>query len=285
MTEKNSLTVPGNRVLILGAICLSLVAAIGAYTIGEKRRESLQSQTQRQSAVYIDLQNASEGGDLLEATLQKLNNESLLGTASSTSPFAPSVDDTLTDRLAKEVFINYAGQEAGTETRSEEEVINSIISQIDTSTLPQAVFSLTNVKMAVPRTTEDVRAYGNAIGEIIKANYLVIANKKQTIQLAEIGEIHKKMGNEIIKVTVPTTITQQHLALANAYVILGESFIIIAQDEKKDPLKSLLAIRTAKTAAENLDANNKEINSYFYKNGILFTNDEAGIVWSRIVSE
>lgn len=285
MTEKNSLTVPGNRVLILGAICLSIVAAIGAYTIGEKRRVALQSQIKQQSAVYIDLQKTNEGSDLLESTLQKLNTQALLGTSTSANPFAPSAEDTLTDRLAKEVFVNYAGQEAGTETRSEEEVINAIISQIDTSSLPQAVFSLTNVKMFVPRTNEDIRAYGNQVGQIIKTNYQVIADKKQTINLEEIGEIHKKMGNEIIRANVPTTITQQHLALANAYVVLGESFIIIAKDEKKDPLKSLLAIRTAKTAAENLDLNNKEINSYFNKNGILFTNDEAGIVWSRIVSE
>ncbi len=285
MTEKNSLTVPGNRVLILGAICLSIVAAIGAYTIGEKRREAMQSQAQIQSAVYIDLQNVNEGGDLLEATLQKLSTESLLGTSTVTSPFTPSPEDTLTDRLAKEVFINYAGQEAGTETRSETEVINSIISQIDTSALPQSVFTLTNVKMYVPRTNEDIKTYGNAVGEIIKDNYKVIADKKQTIGLAEIGEIHKKIGNEMIKINTPTTVAQQHLALSNAYVVLGESFIVIANDEKKDPLKSLLAIRTAKTAAENLDTNNKEINSYFTKNGILFTNDEAGIVWSRIVSE
>ncbi len=285
MAEKNSFTVPGNRVLVLGAICLSIVAAIGAYTIGEKRRIAIQSQIKQQSAVYIDLQNSNEGSDLLESTLQKLNSQALLGTSTTTNPFTPSPEDTLTDRLAKEVFVNYAGQEAGTETRSEEEVINAILSQIDTSSLPQAVFSLTNVKMFIPRTNEDIRTYGNQVGKIIKNNYQVIADKKQTITLEEIGEIHKKMGNEIINADVPTTITQQHLALANAYVILGESFIIIAKDEKKDPLKSLLAIRTAKTAAENLDLNNKEINSYFNKNGILFTNDETGIVWSRIVSE
>ncbi len=285
MTEKKFLLVPGNRVLILGAICLSIVAAIGAYTIGEMRREAIQAQAQKQSAVYIDLQNANEGGDLLETTLQKLSTESLLGTSTAVNPFAPSPEDTLTDRLAKEVFINYAGQEAGTETRSESEIINSIISQIDTSTLPQSVFSLTNVKMYLPRSNEDMRTYGNAVGEIIKDNYTVIADRKQTIDLAEIGEIHKKMGNEIIKIQVPTSITQQHLALANAYVVLGESFIIIAKDEKKDPLKSLLAIRSAKSAAESLDSNTKEINSFFNKNGILFANEEAGIVWSRIVFE
>lgn len=285
MTEKNSVTVPGNRVLILGAICLSIVAAIGAYTIGEKRREAMQSQAQKQSVVYIDLQGTNEGSILLDQTLQKLSTEALLGTSTSQNPFTPSPDDTLTDRLAKEVFLTYAGQEAGTEHRSEEQIVNSIISQIDTSVLPQSVFSLVHVNMFAPRTDEEIHAYGNTVGSIIKDHYVVIANSKKEIQLAEIGEIHKKIGNEIIKVRVPAAIAQQHLALANAYVVLGESFIIIATDEKKDPLKSLLAIRTAKDAAENLDTNSKEINSYFNKNAILFTNDEAGIIWSRIVSE
>ena len=60
-----------------------------------------------------------------------------------------------------------------------------------------------------------------------------------------------------------------HLAIANDYVILGASFEIIGNEEKNDPVKSLLAVRSSRDASENLDKTHLEINNYFYKNDIL----------------
>ncbi len=258
------------------------MAVIGAYKIGEARRLVLQANL-GQSAVYIDLQKTNSEAATLAAALQNVDLAMATATSGEANPFAPSSDDTLTDSLAKNLFLAYAEQQNGSDTRTDDEVASGIISGIDTSKLPVSVYSIGNVKITNPRTTEDIKVYGNRVGAIIKDNYTYIASKKDTIQLKEIAQIHKKIGAEMIAVEAPAPVAQMHLAIANDYALLGASFEIIANEDKKDPLKSLLAIRTAKDAAENLDQMYKEINSYFAKNAILFTNEEPGIVWSRIV--
>lgn len=278
-----ALKVPSNKTLILGAVCLSLVAAIAAFKIGEAKRMSLRANMSRESAVFIDLQKTNEEGQLLQAALRNLDVQAAIGTSSDENPFSPSVNDTLTDSLAKNLFLTYAQIQNGNDARTDEEIASGIVGQIDTAALPKAVFSLSNVKIVSPRTAEDIKTYGNRVGAIIKDNYTYIADRKDTIKLAEIAQIHKKIGTEMIAIPAPTAIAQMHLAMANDYALLGASFEIISSQEKKDPLKSLLAIRTAKDSAENLDQVYKEINSYFAKNAILFTNEEPGVVWSRIV--
>lgn len=273
---------PSNKILILGAISFSIVASVGAYKIGEARRIALENQ-KNEGGFYVDIEKTNEESDFLRRTLQNLDFDQVLGSSSEANPFAPAQSDTLTDAFAKNIFLSYAGIESGSDSRTDDEVANDVISQIDTSTLPKNPFTLANINIYSPRTTDEIRGYGNAVGSIIKENYTTIYNRKNSISLSEIAQVHKKIGNEIIAIPVPNAISTDHLQLANSYVLLGDSFEIIAEQEKKDPLRSLLAVRTAQDAGGRLEDSYKVINSYFAKNGILFNNDEPGVVWSRIV--
>ncbi len=273
---------PSNKTLILGALCLSIVASIGAFKIGEAKRLALAEDSKKQSAVYIDVQKTNKEGELLQEALRNINIDATLGTSTSENPFAPSPNDTLTDSLAKNLFLSYANQQSGGSTESDADMANALVAQINTTNLPLAPYNLASVNLFTPKSTAEIKNYGNAVGQVIKTNYTVIANNRN-IELKTIAEIHKKIGDEIIAIPAPANIAQDHLAVANNYALLGESFAIIATEEKKDPLKSLLAIRTATDAADSLNNTYKQMNNYFSKNDIIFENGEAGVFWSLIV--
>lgn len=275
------MTVPNNKILILAAVCLSVVACVGAYKIGEARKASLAA-LNSQGAVYLDIQATNDSNAILQEALKKISQDTTLGTSSEENPFAPKEGDTLTDSFAKNIFLSYAEKENGVSNLDNVTISNKIISAIDTSSTPQAEYGFSRVKISNDATQAGVRAYGNKVGAILKDNYTAISNGKADMSLAEMAAIHSKIGREIIEVPVPGGIAQSHLALANGYSILGSSFTTIASEEKKDPLKAVLAIRAAKDAADNLTSTYTTINSYFANNGILFSNEEAGIIWSRI---
>lgn len=258
------------------------MAGVGAYKIGEARKIALQKNSVN-GAVYLDLQKAKSNDSILNEALKKISSEQLLSTSTAQNPFTPSKDDTLTDSLAKNIFLTYAEKQDNDSTIDAEAVSANIIGSIDTSSLPKNTYSLTNVKILRDQTPAAIKDYGNKVGAIIKDNYEYIAKKKDTIQLPEIAKVHQKIGREIINVSAPAPLASYHLAIANDYTMLGDSFAVISTQEKKDPLKSLLAVNGAKNAGENLEKTYTEINSYFAKNGILFSNDEPGIVWTRIV--
>lgn len=273
---------PSNKTLILGALCLSIVASVGAFKIGEAKRLALAEDLKKQTAVYIDIQKTNNDGALLQEALRKIDIESALGTSSAENPFAPSPNDTLTDTLAKNLFLSYADVQSGNSSRTDEDIANELVSSINTSALPIAPYTLGNISIFNPKSTTDIKIYGNAVGTIIKNNYMVIAQNKG-IKLQAIADIHKKIGAEIILVPVPASVAQQHLTIANNYALLGESFSIIAQEDKKDPLKSLLAIRIATDAADSLNTIYTQMTNYFSKNDIIFEKGEPGLFWSLIV--
>lgn len=273
---------PSNNILILGAICLSVVAGIAAYKIGEARK-NLVAKNQANRAVYVDIQKTNAEAAILESALAKINQDLALGVGTSTNPFAPSPDDTLTDSLAKKVFVSYAEAESSGSQSNPDEIAASIVANMNVSDLPKPTFNVGDVLLFVPKTKDEVRTYGNLSGNVVLTNYSAIANSQtQSHDLAYIAKIHTKIGEELMKIKVPASISQHHLNIANGYSMLGQSFSIIASQEKKDPLKALLAVRTANEAAKNMNSSLEKIQTYFEQNDILYDNTEAGSIWYRL---
>lgn len=276
---------PSNKILILSAVCLSIIASLGAYKIGEARKV-LNESKKKNAAVYIDIKKTNPDTLALQEALNKIQTEAALNPdADRGNPFQVKSTDTMTDALAKNIFITYAERESGKSDDTDETVANSIIGGIDTSVLPRAAFSIKDIKLFVPQTKEEVKAYGNASAAIIKKYYTVVASPEYADgDLKKIASVHKEIGQELISVKVPAAMAQSHLNLANGYVMFGESLDIIAKEEQKDPLKALLSVRTAKDSSESITTSATEINTYLNQNDILYSENEAGLIWQRLIS-
>lgn len=275
---------PSNKILILSAICLSIIASLGAYKIGEARK-TLNEEKKKGSAVYVDIKKSNADNDLLEAALANIQgNSTLNASGSDENPFAAKPNDTLTDSFAKSIFLSYAERESGMSNDDDETIANDIIGKIDVSSLPKPAFSLSNINLFVPISTQDIKKYGNEAGAVIKVGYVRLGSPEYADNdLAKIAELHKSIGQKLIKVRVPSALSQSHLNLANAYVMFGDSLEILATQQQIDPLKALLAVRTAEEASKNITASSEEINTYLNQNDILYSDNEPGLIWPRMV--
>ncbi len=258
---------------------------MGAYKIGEARK-TINESSQKNAAVYVDIQKTNPETAALQEALSKIQLEATLNPKEDTgNPFDPKADDTLTDTLAKNIFITYAQRESGKNTDDDEILAGNIIGGIDTSALPQATFSLKDVILFVPQTTEDIKRYGNEAGVVIKQYYSLVASPAYSDgDLRKISIIHKRIGQDLIKVRVPAALAQSHLNLSNAFVMFGESLLLIALEEQGDPLKALLSIRTAKDSSESILRSSVEINTYLNQNDILYSENDAGLIWQGLIS-
>ena len=50
--------------------------------------------------------------------------------------------------------------------------------------------------------------------------------------------------------------------------------------QNEDPVKSLLGVKSSKEAMEDNDQIFKNISNYFKNNGIIFGNNEVGVIWN-----
>lgn len=275
---------PSNNILILSAICLSIIASLSAYKIGEARKVVNESK-KKNVAVYVDIQKTNSDTAKLQEALNKIQLDATLNPEEDANPFAIKNDDTLTDALAKNIFVTYAQRESGKSADDDETVAGMLVGGIDTSALPQATYSLNDIKLLVPRTTDEIKAYGNASGAIIRLYYSLVNTPKYSDgDLRKMAVIHQRIGQELIKIQVPAALAQAHLNLANSYVMFGDSLLIIALEEARDPLKALLSVRTAKDSSENITSAAQEINTYISQNDILYSENEAGVIWQRLVT-
>ena len=111
---------------------------------------------------------------------------------------------------------------------------------------------------------------------------IISDNQKEYAQsLTKIANVYEQLGNELIKIKVPSQIASSHLSLANDYILTAEAFRMIEQ-QSKDPVKSLLGVKTAKTAGEDQDQMLTNISRYFKSNGIIFNKTDVGNMWNSI---
>ncbi len=258
---------------------------MGAYKIGEARK-TLNESNRKNAAVYVDIQKTNPETAELQEALNKIQLESTLNPSGDTgNPFEAKANDTLTDSLAKNIFITYAQKESGKTSDDDEILAGNIVGGIDTSALPQATFSLKDIQIFVPQTKEDVKRYGNEAGGIIKKYYTLIGTPAYSDgDLRKIAVVHQRIGKELIRIKVPAALAQSHLNLANAFVMFGESLLLIALEEQKDPLKALLSIRTAKDSSDSVLNSSIEINTYLTQNDILYFENEAGLIWKGLIN-
>jgi hypothetical protein len=276
---------PSNKILILSAICLSLIASIGAYKIGEARKVINES-SRKNAAVYVDIKKTNADTLALQEALNKIQLEATLNPSEDANPFGPKESDTLTDTLAKNIFLSYAERESGKSTDDDAAIAGSVIGGIDTSALPQPTFSLNDVRLFVPQTKEDIKRYGNEAGGVIKQYYTLMTMPKYSDgDLRKLSVIHQRIGQELIKIKVPAALSQSHMNLANSYVVFGDSIGLMATEEQRDPLKALLSMRTAKDSSESMTTATIEINTYLKQNDILYSENEAGLIWEKLISE
>ncbi|MEN9649169.1 MAG: hypothetical protein RL094_136 [Candidatus Parcubacteria bacterium] len=275
---------PGQHVLILGAICLSILGGVGAYKYAQykKAAEALRNRNgivASAAGTNADTQSKEYAEILAQIELAKID----AAASTTANPFLPSPNDTMTDSLSKNVFISYLKYQGddNLDAAGQAEIANAVVSNIDASKLPGLKYSLNSIKMTYSVNVADIKLYGNTFATIRNKHLAQIAANSQfyNTHLVELGAILSQLGEELMKMNVPSEVALPHLDIANAYIRSGESFKIIS-GQAKDPLKALLGVKVFKDDLDRQTEMYTQISNYFSNNGILFDTTEPGIMWN-----
>ena len=271
---KNS--IQHNKVLILGAICVSIIAGVLSYKLADyKNKQDLRNPKKLAGIFNIT-------PDLTSESIQNaLNNTDQASTSPEDDPFTITDKDTVTSRLAKQIYSDYINQEAGNSDLTYDDIAQNALSHISASDMPLAKHGLGEIVFTDQSNPSDIRAYGNSFAEIYMRNINIIYNNQQKYSkdLLALASIYENISRELVKLKVPVQIATTHLAIVNDYQTMADSFRLIDK-QSTDPVKALLGIRSAKNATDDNDQMFINIDNYFKNNDIIFGNNEAGKIWN-----
>ncbi len=270
-----------NKVLILGAICVSIVTGVLSYKIADLKSQQILDESSKNARAF------NITGDINDEVTNKIlsavdNSNQLIDTpTNSDDPFTITDKDTATSRMAKQVYSDYVNQEAGNSDLTVSDIAQNAISQISSSDLPSSKYNLNSISYITDLSNESIRLYGNNFAEIYKRNLTKVAQdqNKYSNSLSALADVYENISKELIKIKVPTQIASSHLAVINNFQIMADSFRLI-DTQSQDPVKSLLGVKSAKEASDDNDQMFINIGKYFKNSGIIFGNNEVGSIWN-----
>lgn len=275
-SEENS----HSKVLILGAICVSVIAGVLSYKIADIQNQKNIRDSKQASRVF------NITGETEDKTTSKIlsaidSADQLNNIEEAEDPFTINGKDTATSRLAKQVYSDYVNQEAGNSDLTVSDIAQNALNQISAGDMPRAKYGLNSISFIDQSSKDDIRLYGNNFAEIYIRNMTVISKNqaKYSSNLTAIAEVYENISKELLKQRVPAEVSTSHLAIVNNYQIIADSFRLI-DSQDQDPVKSLLGVRAAKEASEDTDQMFINISKYFKNNVIIFGNNEVGSIWN-----
>ena len=282
-TSKIHFELPHTKILVLAAICISIISILLAYKVSEAKKNSLKE-------VHLSASAGSDGNEVaadqrIADALNEAQLASLGDLASSSDPLAPSPKDTLTDRFSKDIFASYIQFEKSGEQLSDSELSQNPINNINTDFLPKPVFTSSDLIVFNPKNKDEIKSYGNAFAKAyIESLAPIAANPdKFSDDLVNIGIIYKKIGSTLVKIKVPAEVAEKQLSIANDFVIMAKAFPLV-NGQQSDPVKALLGLRVVKDSMENQVNMFTSISTYFKQNDILFEKSEPGALWNNIIA-
>ena len=270
-----------NKVLILGAICISIVAGVVSYKIADIKNQQNLSESSKNARAF------NVTGDINDEATNKIlaavdSSDQLIDPPSnSDDPFTITDKDSATSRMAKQVYSDYINQEAGNSDLTVGDIAQNAISQISSSDMPSSRYNLNSISYLTDLSIENIRLYGNNFAEIYKRNLTKIAQNQQKYSgnLSSIADVYENISKELMKIKVPTQISSSHLAIINNFQLMADSFRLI-DTQSQDPVKSLLGVKSAKEASDDNDQMFINIGKYFKNSGIIFDKNEVGSIWN-----
>ena len=269
-----------NKVLILGAICISIIAGVVSYKVADYRSKQDEIK-QKRAAGFFNITGEKEDPTITKILSAIDSSELAAGTSTEEDPFTITDKDNATSRHAKQVYSEYVNQEAGNSDLNVGDIANNAIGQLSSSDLPRSKYGINSIAFTAGSSLEEIRLYGNNFAEIYMRNMRIIANNQQKYSnsLSEIASIYENISKELLKIKVPPQISSSHLAIVNNYQIIADSFRLI-NIQSQDPVKSLLGVKSSKEAIADNDQMFINISKYFKNNDIIFGNNEVGVIWN-----
>ncbi len=274
-----SFELPHRKVLILGAICASIILVSLSYKLASNKSAVKESSL---VAVAGETESNQLADKRILETLEQIKLEELKDIASSTNPFAPDPKDTVSDRFAKDVFAAYLKYQQNEGKISDDDLSRDAIANIKTDFIPKPRFNLSSIKIFAPKNNDEIKAYGNQFAK----EYLETVGKTQmnpekySKRVSDLRPIYEEIVANMKKMQVPSQIASEHIELMNSLGIMSDSLALI-DAQSDDPVKALLGLRMIQESVPKQYNMFIRISDFFQQDGILFSNSEYGSIWNQ----
>ncbi len=210
---------------------------------------------------------------------------------------SPEQPDTLTSALSKQLFAAYltdkqsGGQISGDQKQA---LLDSFMASLDSfnQTETKEVYTKSDLQISKNSDRNAIKEYGNNFALIIKKyfgpisenemavfqNALTKNNEKEFEKLGPIAGAYRNTAREALSLTVPNDFSDSHLTIINGFIAIAKE-IDILKNTAQDPTRSLLALKQYQTDVATTYASLKNLNNYFLTKGVVFLDNEPGILF------
>lgn len=270
---------PHRKILILGAVCISIIGIILTYKITKENRLIAENE-QNLSVVSGKTEEQILADRKIIEALNKAKIDSLGALASSTNPFDPSPKDSISDRFTKDIFSAYLKYDRDGVLPDGDTLVNNL-EYLNIQDVEKNKYTLAFLNIFVPTTKDEIRNYGN---EFAKTYLTAIKPVDENIvkyrsDINTMVPIYKEIGENLMKMRVPSTVADEHLQLANQFLKQADAFILVG-GQVKDPVKALLGLKVIREGITVQVEMFTQIKGYLKDNDIIYEKTEPGNFWN-----
>ncbi len=145
-------------------------------------------------------------------------------------------------------------------------------------------YSFADLKSISGSSAESLRFYGSAFATVQVALLTDMAKNQDVIatNLKILGDIYAKAAKNLSEIAVPSDVLSIHLKIINNYSTVASAYYAF-EDYRENPIKATIAIQAFSKASETHEKEVQTIASYLQQNGIIYSSQEVGGYWNRIL--
>lgn len=284
-------------------MCLSLALSIGLVFAADQITKPKPA-----SLAVADVPSTpTSGGKDWESTLYAIQAQN----SSSLLPEAPdqSVVDGLrqaaqtanvTDSVGKTLLVNLTNantQGLGADIPTQNQLIASALQQIKSGATANTKTYTPDDLVVVADTTASLRAYGIAVERVLATHpnasigktLVILGNyingtSNQLAQLAAIQKEYALLAKDLANTSVPQSLTPFHLQMVVGYEQMAETYPNM-QSMADDPLRGLAGLQQYNSLKDTQQTVFINIAQILNKDGILFSKDGPGALWTALLSQ
>lgn len=256
-------------------MCVVVLLATFLYT---KKNNAAIEEKQNNIAVKGGVVDGLTGVDQYQQNiLDSITKQQLESFESVTDSFKKKDTDTLSDKIAKDVFSQYV--EYNTSGSLDPDTVKQMtLNNLSGQEAYTPKVYVQNLKLLSP-TIGNLKNYANRIAYIqieLDKTIASISNKPNPDEY--IKNLYIATSNLYYRQGVPSSIAQYHANIINAYREYVTAFNLL-QLQQKDPARALLGVEQAKKAGETIVKNINDIRNVVVLNKITYEPKDAAYQW------
>jgi hypothetical protein len=188
-----------------------------------------------------------------------------------------------TQNLSKNFFTSYLSaqdESGGVADNDRIKLIQGVVTGTASTSVAVEKYGIEDLNVVDTTDKTQIKSYANVFALIYKNN-LTAYQRIQEPDYEQTADYYQNLSRELLRLRVPREIADVQLSIINSYDQMHQALVDLVNYDA-DPVKGLLALQTYKNNNDTIATFYLKIADYLKKNGIIFTKDEPGFLWSGL---